>query len=250
MAASTSLEFYFLFDPDKRPARKPLLFHHIPGVTGLGFRHAVAEHFRVTGAGRLEIPRGKAGMKAAGIWPNEFVAAFDRLREETELAAVMSQHTAELQEATTEPILSLMEDPDAFLENRIGVQAAAIVKLLRKGLPADRLLEEFDLANPQARSLTRAKLPLRQPDSVEDRAAWAKQADALAARFDLYPVERYDQFATHCRDAYGLADVGAAEGQKRLQPTATTAIAAAHEAFGDTDPVWFDRMIYARIGKS
>lgn len=247
MAASTSLEFYFTIDPGARPAPKPLLFHHIPGATGLSFRNAAERHFKAAGSGRMEIPKGKAALKAAGDWPGGFLATFARLDEETGLAAVLSQHTSELQDATAAPILAIMEEPVGFFENRVAVRAAEIIRQCANGMAIETLLVEYDLANPQARSLANAKIPPRQPETAAEQAEWAERADALVARYRIFPASSYGAFAHYCREEYGLDDVGEPDGQKRPQAVADTAIAAVREALGAIDPVWFDRLIYERI---
>lgn len=243
MAATTSLEFYFSVDRMQR-AEPPLLFHHGEGAPGLSFRQKIARLFNSRGSGQVEIPKAKAGMKIAGNWPAGFVAMFRSFEETVGLQAVLSQHTAELADVTDAPILSVLADPDITL-------AAAIESRWRRlattagtqDFPA--LIAEHGLANPQARSLVRLKIPGEPPDNPEQRARWAAEADRIAARFTLFRSEAYEDFLAHCRDHYGIPIDGAPDKIKRASAGAQVAPDLRRRII-DADPMWFDRMLHER----
>jgi len=242
MAASRSIEFYFVVDSARRPFAKPLLFHHVPGGPGLSFRNALAHFMAKAGSAVIEIPKAKATLKAAEAWPSRFLDLYRELSE-AGLIAVLSQHTNELEPVASDPILTILSEPDAFFAETVAASAASIGKELSADEPGDRWLTR--IANPQARAIVQRKIPVFAPDDAAERQRFEALAAEAARRYRAFNADSYDTFADYCRETYGIDEAGHRDEPKRPPEIAGRVLSDVGTALRGRDPVWFDRLLVA-----
>ena len=247
MAASASLQIFFSLDPAQRPVSKPLLFHHIPGSTGLAFRNALSRFLEEAGDGGFEVPKVRTGLKAAGEWPTGIPSLFENLSKVVCVDAVFSHYTALLAEITPAPILSLMRDPEEYFLAAVIHRSRRLTDTLNRTGSIRETIVNHDLTNPQMHTLRRIKIPNDPPQSASGMRRWADIVDQIVQRFTLFRAVDYDAFVNHCRREYGTPAIGPAEKDKRLSQDANALLVEVQSLMNDRDPIWLDRMLYERI---
>lgn len=241
-----TFEVFFSVACTQRDLPRPLLFHHIPKTAGTSFRSALRRVFVRRQCGLYEVPRFREKLRARSEWPEGILAIFHHINNIVQIEAIAGHYTAALAGASDDPIYSLVRDPDRHIFSIIKFRSKRISRVLQRSSdPIDVLRSEL-ISNPQMRSLTGRAVPTFEPSDPEIRAYWLEQVDNVCRRFSLFRTEGYPYFVGHIEEQFSLRIPVLHSRRARDTEEARMMVRAISPLLKQSDPLWLDRLLYAK----
>lgn len=238
---SGSLEVHFsLGEPI---LARPLYFHHIPKTAGTSFRAGLRGFFRERDAATLSAPQVKRALRSERRFPEGLVDLDRRARAFGRVELFASHYTAALANHIDDPIVTFFREPEAHRRSYVSFHAQHLAATLeRRGVEA--VLART--SNLQAKSLVAQWGVELLPAPHAHPVAWQSLVDRILERFTMFRTDCYDAAMDQLADEYRFTLP--AQGAKKTGTYDAEALLDAITAADVDDHLWFDRMIYERIG--